>query len=414
MKNSILKLGIGLSVIASANIFAIDINQAIDTAIQNNYNLKQQQYKLDESELNLDSSYSGFQPKLDLNYNYNNRNKLIAGQIKKDSTVSAIVSYNLFNGFMDKYNIDSSENLYESSKLTYEASKQDLTLNVKNKYINYLLKQKNSQTFEEALKLYKKQYEDSSNFFAQGLIAQNELLEVEVQMLQATQELQNAKTNEKISRHELENVLGTKLTDELESIDLKNDISFDKTNIENRSELKALELVSQSYINLAKANQGGYYPSINASFSMNKYGEDASPSDRTGYPDSQNIGTINVNWNLYNGNSDNTKVMINRKKAAQYMMQLKDLKQQIELQYENAKEQLEVSKLNLKTANKALETSKLNYEIVVNKVQEGLSSNKDLIDANYLLTKSKQNYFSAYYNRYLAIATLQRVLEVNN
>jgi len=107
-------------------------------------------------------------------------------------------------------------------------------------------------------------------------------------------------------------------------------------------------------------------------------------------------------------------VMINRKKANQYLMQLEDLKQEITLQYESAKEQLEVSKLNLKTATKALETSKLNYEIVGNKVQEGLSSNKDLIDANYLLTQSKQNYFSAYYTRYLAIATLQRVLELNN
>ena len=405
---------ISLSLMACVNLFAIDINKAVDTAIENNYSLKQQQYVLDESKLNVDSSYSGYKPTLDLNYTYNSRDKIITGQIKKDSSISATVSYNLFNGFMDKYNIDSSKHLFESSKLTYEASKQDLILNVKSKYINYLLAQKNSQTFGEALKLFKKQYEDSSNFFTQGLIAQNELLEVEVQMLQATQDLQNAKTDEKISRHELENVLGAKIVDEVESINLDEKISFDKKNIENRSELKALELISKSYISLAKASQSGYLPSVDASFSVNKYGEDANPSDRTGYPDSQSIGTVSLNWNLYNGDSDKTDVMINRKKATQYMMQLKDLKLQIDLQYENAREQLEVSKLNLKTANKALETSKLNYEIVVNKVQEGLSSNKDLIDANYLLTKSKQNYFSAYYNRYLAIATLERVLEEKN
>lgn len=402
---------ISLSLIAYVNLFAIDINKAVDTAIENNYSLKQQQYVLDESALDVDSSYSSYKPTLDLSYTYNSRNKIITGQIKKDSTASATVGYNLFNGFMDKYNIDSSKHLYESSKLTYEASKQDLILNVKSKYIDFLLEQKNSQTFEEALKLFKKQYEDSSNFFTQGLIAQNELLEVEVEMLQATQDLQNAKTNEKISKHELENILGTKIIDDVESINLNENISFDKKNIENRSELKALKLVSESYLSLAKASQSGYLPSIDASFSVNKYGEDVNPSNRSGYPDSQSIGTVSLNWNLYNGNSDKTDVMINRKKASQYMMQLKDLKLQIDLQYEKAKEQLEVSKLNLKTANKALEVSKLNYEIVVNKVQEGLSSNKDLIDANYLLTKSKQNYFSAYYNRYLAIATLQRVLE---
>jgi len=413
MKSSILKISLGLSIITCANIFAMDINQAVDTAVQNNFSLKQQQYILDESELNLDSSYSGYKPKLDLNYNYNNRNKTITGQIKEDSTASATISYNLFNGFMDKYNIDANENLFNSSKFNYEAAKQDLILKVKTKYINYLLAQKNTQTASEAVKLYEKQYKDSSNFFIQGLIAQNELLEVEVKLLQATQDLQNATTLQKISKYELENVLGSKIVDNVDAISLDDNTTFDATGIENRSELKALELVSQSYLNMAKAKQSGYFPKINASFSVNKYGEDENPTNRTGYPDRQNIGSVNLNWNLYNGNADNSSVMINRKKANQYKMQLEDLKQEITLQYESAKEQLEVSKLNLKTATKALETSKLNYEIVGNKVQEGLSSNKDLIDANYLLTQSKQNYFSAYYSRYLAIATLQRVLEVS-
>ena len=312
---------------------------------------------------------------------------------------------------MDKYNIDANKDLFESSKFIYEATKQDLILRVKTKYINYILKQKNSQTFSEALKLYEKQYEDSSNFFAQGLIAKNELLEVEVQMLQAKQNLQNAKKDEKISKYELENIIGTKLVDKVEQIKIDDSISFDKTDIENRSELKALSLLVKSFISISKSSQSGYMPKVDASFSVNKYGEDISPNNRTDYPDDQSIASININWNLYNGEKDKLSVLINRKKARQYEMQLKDLKQQIELQYVNANEELEVSKLNLKTARKALETSKLNYEIVVNKVQEGLSSNKDLIDANYLFTKSKQNYFSAYYDRYLAIAILQRVLE---
>jgi len=402
---------IGISLIICINLFAIDINSAVETAIENNYSLKQQQYITDESELNLKSSFSAYKPKIDLEYNYNNRDNIITGQIKNDSTISATVSYNLFNGFMDKYNIDANKNLFESSKFIYEATKQDLILSVKTKYINYILKQKNSQTFSEALKLYEKQYEDSSNFFAQGLIAKNELLEVEVQMLQAKQNLQNAKKDEKISKYELENIIGIKLVDKIESIKIDDAISFDKTDIENRSELKSLNFLVKSFISMSKSKQSGYMPKVDASFSVNKYGEDLSPNNRTGYPDDQSIASININWNLYNGEKDKLSVLINRKKSKQYEMQLKDLKQQIELQYENANEELQVSKLNLKTASKALETSKLNYEIVVDKVQEGLSTNKDLIDANYLFTKSKQNYFTAYYDRYLAIAILQRVLE---
>ncbi|MGB5866467.1 MAG: TolC family protein, partial [Arcobacteraceae bacterium] len=86
MKSKILKLSLAASIATCGNLFALDINDAVSIAIKNNYSLKQQQYVLDESELTLDSSYSGYKPKLDLNYNYNSRNKVITGQIKKDST----------------------------------------------------------------------------------------------------------------------------------------------------------------------------------------------------------------------------------------------------------------------------------------------------------------------------------------
>ena len=78
MKNKI----IGISLITCINLFALDINSAVDTAIENNYGLKQQQYVLDESELNLKSSFSGYKPKVDLKYNYNDRDNIISGQIK--------------------------------------------------------------------------------------------------------------------------------------------------------------------------------------------------------------------------------------------------------------------------------------------------------------------------------------------
>jgi len=406
---------IALSLASSVSLFALDINQAVQTAIQNNYALKKQQYILDESQARLDSSYSGYKPKVDLNYTYNNRDKLITSQIKEDSTLSATISYNLFNGFMDKYNIKAYQSLFDSSKFTYAASKQDLILNVKKTYISFLLKEKTTQTFQKALKLYEKQYFDSQNFFAQGLIAQNELLEVEVQMLQSKQNFQNAKSAQKIAKQSLENILGTSISssETIEQLNANNaDIVLDATKIDNRSEIKSLALVVKSYQSMTKGTQSSYYPKVNASLTYNSYGEDFTPSDRISYPDGQSVGSVNISWNLYNGDKDNSSVVINRKKANQTNMALEDLKLQIKLQYENAKEELEVSKLNYTTATKALETAKLNYEIVSNKVKEGISSNKDLIDANYLLTKAQQNYFDAYYNRYIAVATLQRVLEL--
>ena len=128
-----------ISSLLGANLFALNIDSAVEIALKNNFSLKEQSYIVAENEANLDSSYSSFKPKLDVSYTYNDRDKLISGQIEEDSTLTGKISYNLFNGFSDRYNIKSFDNLFESSQFTYSAKKQDTILNTKKAYINYKL-----------------------------------------------------------------------------------------------------------------------------------------------------------------------------------------------------------------------------------------------------------------------------------
>ena len=86
---------------------------------------------------------------------------------------------------------------------------------------------------------------------------------------------------------------------------------------------------------------------------------------------------------------------------------------EINLQFENAKSNLEVATDNLETSRLALLQAQENYEIVKNRFNEGISTTTDLTDANYLLTQAKQGYNRAYFDKYLAISTLDRIFEIN-
>ena len=90
---------------------------------------------------------------------------------------------------------------------------------------------------------------------------------------------------------------------------------------------------------------------------------------------------------------------------------LEDLKLSIKLQYEQAIEEFDVSQLNFETAKVSLEQSNENYKIVNNRFKEGLSSSTDLINANFLLSSAKQSFDNAYYDRFLAKASLDRIFE---
>lgn len=397
------------------NLYALDINEAVEISLLNNNNLKQQQYIYDESKESINISKSSYQPKLDLSYQYNANKENLNAYGKDNSNASAVLSYNLFNGLKDMYNIQSSKKLANTSMYNYQASKHDLIYSVKQNYISYLKTLKDIDTKNNAFKLLEQQYKDSENKFEQGLLARNDLLQVNAQMLQAKQDLARAKANSKIARYKLKNILGGALEDSEKINDLQKEsiklTDYNEEELNNRSEIKAIKMTIESLVNQKKANKGNFMPSADVNLTYTKYGDDAFLSEDSSFADSQQSATINLKWNIFNGGKDSSQDVIYQKRVLQTKEVLEDLKLSIKLQYEQAVEEYSVSQLNFQTAKVSLEQAKENYKIVNNRFKEGLSSSTDLINANFLLSSAKQSFDSAYYDRFLAKASLDRIFE---
>lgn len=394
---------------------AINLQKSIDIALRQNYDIQEQQYVKEEKSANNNAAFAPFLPSVDLAYSFERRDKTIVNQSKEDSVGSATLSYNLFNGFSDVFSLLSSNYLYKASKYTYEATIHDIVLATKTAYINVLKEQKNAITKEDALILFNKQYEDAHHKFEQGLIARNDLLEVEVQMLQAKQALIRAKKELKVARLTLNNILSNALKTDEKLDELQyGEAEFKSTKedfINKRSEVAALKMLMESYNAQENSNAGAFLPKLNASLGYYEYGDDRHLDGKEGYPEDQEVAQVTASWNLFAGGKDVNTVIATHKKKKQVYAQLEKLKLQIQLQYEQALEELEVAKLNFKTAEVALEQAKINYDIVNNRFEQGVSKSSDLIDANFLLSQAKQSFYSAYYDKFLAVATLQRVME---
>lgn len=397
------------------NLYALDINEAIDKALTNNNSYIKQQYIYDEAKANVTKNQAGFLPKLDTSYTYN-ANKYDIGEGKDNANASAVLSYNLFSGLSDYYNLDAAKSNKAASKYSLEAARYDLVYETKVKYISYLKSLKNIETLDNAYKLLQKQYKDSENRFEQGLLARNDLLQVNAQMLQAKQNLARAKADSKVAWYSLKNILGGSLekSEKIEDLNKNAVFAFDykEEEIFSRSEIKALKKTVEALSSQKNANAyGTALPSVSLNLAHTKYGQDASlNSDELTY-DEQSTATVNVKWNLYNGGADYAQTVILRKKSLQVKEDLEELKLNIKLQYENAVEEFDVSKLNYETAKISLEQSKENYKIVNNRFNEGLSTSTDLINANFLLTQAKQSFDNAFYDRFLAKASLDRIAE---
>lgn len=416
MKNKLLTLSLGLGFLATS-VSALDLDGAVYIAIHKNHDLQAQYADYSESLQNIKLNDSNNRPKLDLSYGYNQRNKVNVGQQnKKDGTLSAIVSYNLFNGFKDISNKQSSEFLSKSSKYTLRALQHDISLNTKKAYINTLDKQNALETYESEYKLFNKQYIDAQNRYDQGLMARNDLLQVQVNMSNAKQNVVRAKADVKISKLELSNILGGyDLTNEkLEKLKESglSILDYDIKMLDTRSEVQALKMNLESLRKQQKATKASYYPKLDASLTHNRFYDDLGFDEVDSGIDNQNVASLNATWNLYNGGKDKTQVSIFKTQMAKLKVQIAKTTLDIKLQYENAKSDLEVSNDNYKTASLALKQAIENYNIVNNRFGEGISTSTDLTDANFLLTSAKQRYSRAHFDKYLSIATLNRVMEI--
>jgi outer membrane protein TolC len=405
---------IALSLVALnvTSINALNIDEAVELALKKNLDIQAQAYEYQASKQSIAVQNSGTLPKFDVAVNYNKNDEVITGYNKKNGTASAVLSYNLFNGFATSSNVDSAEFLFQSSSFTLKALKEDITLNTKSAYINYLDEKNALETYISAYELFKNQFKDSKNKYDQGLLAKNDLLQVQVNILTAKQNVVKAKGDLKIAKFQLSNILGGyDLKDEnIENLKSTtfDDLNLDEQVLENRSEIQALKMNVESLKEQNKVINSDLYPKVDLSLTHNNYYEKSINTQI----DKQNTLGLSASWNIYGGGSTKAQDKIYKTNILKAKSQLAKTRLDIKLQYENAKSDLEVANDNLETATLALEQAKENYNIVDNRFNEGISSSTDLTDANYLLTSAKQSYHRAYFDKFLAQATLKRVFEI--
>lgn len=405
---------LSLTAFLAVNLNALTLNEAVDIALKNNFDIQSKNYDYIESGENVKLNNSNYLPKLDAIYGFTNTNEANVGFESDEAVASLKLSYNLFNGFKDSASKESAIYLAESSKYVLNATKQDIVLNTKMAYINYLDKQNALETYKSAYTLFQEQFEDSQNRYNQGLIAKNDLLQVQVNMSSAKQNVVKAQGDLKVAIFQLSNILGGKNLEKenIEKLAEQNSQSlvYDEKLLENRSEIQALKMNLESIKELEKAAKSGYYPKVDASVSHKQYFDEVSKKIEN-KEENQNIANITATWNLYNGGYDSSLTTIYKTKYLSSKAQLEKTKLDIKLQYENAKSNLQVAIDNLETSKLALLQATENYSIVKNRFDEGISTSTDLTDANYLLTQAKQGFNRAYFDKYLAISTLDRIVE---
>ncbi len=402
---------------------ALTIDEAIDLALKNNHKIKEYMNLSEAQESRVGSEWSAFWPRLDVQYDYENRKNTFASfQTEEASTFTAEASYNLFNGFRDVMELRSSKSTLDAAKYEEKAIEEDVILDVKRAYISVLRASENLKANQDAVQLLERQRRDAELFYKSGLTARNELLKVEVELASAKQDLLRNERNLEIAIKTLARRTGVDINDDEELVYMgypqkvmPDEVTLKNMMIERRSELKYLRSMVKAKQYTRDSNKGRYLPSVDLAYIYNRFGEDNAFEGRDDpLFDNDERLVVTASWNLFEGFKTWHDVNAEDAEARALEEKLKDTEQELDLRLKAALAEYNVSLSRVEVAKKAVEQAEENYRITDNQFKQRVATSMDLLDARFFLTRAQTDHNNSISNLHLAMAVLERMIEVRN
>ncbi len=131
---------------------ALELAEMQKMALENRQLVKQYITSLEKSEQDITLAKASNYPSVDVAYTVNKLDEDGLYEDEENSVVYGQVSYNLFSGFRDKYNIKSAEMLKQIEEYSLQGVKQDLQLSVALSYLAVYERLANKKVAEAALR----------------------------------------------------------------------------------------------------------------------------------------------------------------------------------------------------------------------------------------------------------------------
>ena len=255
-----------------------------------------------------------------------------------------------------------------------------------------------------------------NNFYQVGMSPLNDLLESQVLLADAKQQVVLAKSNLETARSYMNVLLRQPIHQAIEVVDMLDYKPFEydldfciRTALEKRIELKMSDIeieLAEKDIQLAKNT---YYPTL--SLQGNYYG--LGRNGMSVAAKALTMRTRGISEPLHHGISgigENHLMATREKKSrrSQAMLNRSKIEDSIQFSVTQAYLQMQTSEKNITTIETAIEQAKENVRINEERYKEQVATSTDVLTAQTLLFRTMNNYYRALYDFQIAKASLYR------
>jgi len=305
------------------------------------------------------------------------------------------------------------------ANLVYRRTRQQVIFQVVNAYFNVLRAQRGKVIAQESLNQAREHLKTAESFERYGVVDRNDVLRARVQVAEVRQMLIKAKNAMELATSSLNSFLGVNVNFPTTVIEDTRIIPFSfslkaclQLAIEHRSEFKVVQKAIGIEEEAIRATRAGHLPRIYVAGGYNWNDDDYQKfADSSGSLHDDNIsGEIGIQIDLFSGGRTMAEVRKAKKKLTRAQEKAKEVCDGISLQVKAAFLAIQEAKDRIGVAREAVAQAEENLRLINNKYRENVVISTDVVDAETLLTRNKQNYYNALYDYIVAIAQLENAV----
>jgi outer membrane protein TolC len=408
---------------------ALGLRDAIESALKANLGIKRSLEEIHAAEAVRHSSMTKFLPTLGSSYTYVHRNEertspsLLSGRDivtapQEQYTFATTFTQPIFTGFglINEYKL--AELGLDRAEVSAKLTRQNVILDAKNAYFTVLKSQKLLDVAHQTVASIASQKEVSENFYKVGLSPLNDLLQSQVQLANAKQQLTIAQNNLEIARAQFNTVLRRPVNMPVWLVDELDYSSFQESldsclaiAQKNRLEIQVADLDIEVAEKQVKLTERDYFPSVNLTGTYARTGDDWEAHGGEGISDSAGWNVqATASWDFWQWGRTGYGRKEKLARLSQSKYRKTEVLDSIHLEVKQAYLRTKEAEQNIITIEKAVEQAKENLRITEEQYKEQVATQTDVLVAQTLLTQTMTNYFNALYDFKIAHAVLMRAL----
>ncbi len=407
----------------------LDMEAAVQKGLERNQALQAVREEVKGREYGMKSARGEFGPSLSTSYSYtrlDERPERMGGAPQdpetqygsRDSWVWNInVHQPLFTGFRLLSNYERSQLAHEQSQSQLDRAELELILDIQTTFLNLLAARENVRVAEDSLTRLKSHLEVSRSFYDVGAAPKLDVLEAQVDVSEAEQDLISARNRVDTLESRLNALLNlprhqeVRYEGELEFLPFPMDLreSQDQA-MEKRPDVFIADKSIQVAMQEERLAASDLYPQVGANFDVFRRGDDPTVSGGGLEEEREWRAGVQLEWSLFEWGSTYYGREQARQETAglrsEYEQLLHDVAFEVRSDYlelQETRERIQVARQGLEEARERYRMAEARYEAQVGTSTEVLDAQADLTSAEARLIQAESDYMKALASIYRAM-----------